>query len=164
MLDRENLRELNQELQMMGKTLKDVQVADYMISGAVTSITVEVTNTNIGGGSIPVVGGIDIKKTEAKMTVDVRLIDIASTMVTATKSYEAHSGKTATSLGTGGVLGSVGIGGAFSSLKGTALEEVTRDIVIRSTADLIGFIQKNIATSVANSTKPSEHLKKEETE
>lgn len=141
-LERENIEELKQELALMGKELKDVAVADYLIGGSVTSIKMENKTTSIGFGLIPVIGSVDFKKTMAILAMDMRLIDVNSTKVLNTRTYEAQSGKSSTGIGGGTLFGNVGFGAAFTSLQGTALEEVARDIVIRAAKDLIVTVQQ----------------------
>lgn len=141
-LDRENIEELSKELAILGKDLKDVAVADYLIGGSVTSIKVENNNTSVGFGLIPIIGSVDFKKTRATMAMDVRLIDVSTTRVLNTKTYEAASVKSSSGIGGGGGIGSVGFGGAYTSLQGTALEEVARDVVIRAALDLVAHIQQ----------------------
>lgn len=67
----------------------------------------------------------------------IRIIDVNSGKVTFTKSYEANNQKSGLGIGAGAGWHGVGFGGIFSQLKGTALEEVVRDVVVSATVDII---------------------------
>ena len=136
-LERENFDEINRELALYGKEMK-IEPADYMISGAITSLTMESSNTNLGLGVLPVLSSIDIKKTKAIVGMDIRVVDVNSAKVTFTKTYEANNSKSGLGFGGGAGWSGVGFGGAYSSLRGSALEEVVRDVVVRATIDIIG--------------------------
>ena len=135
-LERESMEELKQEVALMGKNI-ELEAADFLIGGSVTSLTMETTNTNLGLGIIPVLSAVDIKKTRALVGMDIRIIDVNSGKITFTKSYEANNQKSGLGIGAGGGWNGVGFGGIFSQLKGTALEEVVRDVVVRATVDII---------------------------
>ena len=135
-LERESLEELKQEMALMGKNI-ELEAADFLIGGSVTSLTMETTNTNLGLGIIPVLSAVDIKKTRAIVGMDIRIIDVNSGKVTFTKSYEANNQKSGLGIGAGTGWHGVGFGGIFSQLKGTALEEVVRDVVVRATVDIV---------------------------
>lgn len=136
-LERESLEELKQEMALMGKNI-ELEAADFLVGGSVTSLTMETTNTNLGLGIIPVLSAVDIKKTKAVVGMDIRIIDVNSGKITFTKSYEANSQKSGLGIGAGAGWHGVGFGGIYSQLKGTALEEVVRDIVVRATVDIVG--------------------------
>lgn len=135
-LERESLEELKQEMALMGKKI-ELEAADFLVGGAVTSLTMETTNTNLGLGIIPILSAVDIKKTRAIVGMDIRIIDVNSGKVTFTKSYEANNQKSGLGIGAGAGWHGVGFGGILSQLKGTALEEVVRDVVVRATVDIV---------------------------
>jgi curli biogenesis system outer membrane secretion channel CsgG len=135
-LERESLEELKQEMALIGKKV-ELEAADFLIGGAVTSLTMETTNTNLGLGIIPILSAVDIKKTKAIVGMDIRIIDVNYGKVTFTKSYEANNQKSGLGIGAGAIWHGVGFGGIFSQLKGTALEEVIRDVVVRATVDIV---------------------------
>lgn len=135
-LERESLEELKQEIALMGKNI-ELEAADFLIGGSVTSLTMETTNTNLGLGIIPVLSAVDIKKTRAVVGMDIRIIDVNSGKITFTKSYEANNQKSGLGIGAGAGWHGVGFGGIYSQLKGTALEEVVRDVVVRATVDIV---------------------------
>jgi len=136
-LERESLEELKQEMAFMGKNI-ELEAADFLVGGSVTSLTMETTNTNLGLGIIPVLSAVDIKKTKAVVGMDIRIVDVNSGKITFTKSYEANNQKSGLGIGAGAGWHGVGFGGIYSQLKGTALEEVVRDVVVRATVDIVG--------------------------
>lgn len=137
-LEREVFNEIKRELELLGKDAK-IEPADFLVSGSVTSIGTESTNTNLGLGFIPILSSVDIKKTTVTVSMDIRLIDISSAKIVFTKTYEANNSKTGVGVGAGAVFGGIGFGGVMSSLHGTPLEEVVRDIVIRAATEIASF-------------------------
>lgn len=150
LLEREGLVQMKQEMALAGVEFKP-PTADYMVMGSVNSIKVENSNTNLGGGYIPVIGSVDIKKTSVALGFDVRLVTVSTGRIIFSKTYEGSNNMQGFGVGGAASWGNVGFGGAYSNLKGTPLEEVARDIIIRVTTDLIGTIQK--AQSVPASTE-----------
>lgn len=148
-LERESLEELKQDMALMGKKI-ELEAADFLVGGAVTSLTMETTNTNLGLVIIPVLSAVDIKKTKAIVGMDIRIIDVNSGKVTFTKSYEANNQKSGLGIGAGAGWHGVGFGGILSQLKGTALEEVVRDVVVRATVDIV-----NSGNSLKAQVKPT---------
>jgi len=136
-LERESLEELKQEMALIGKNI-ELETADFLVGGSVTSLTMETTNTNLGLGIIPLLSAVDIKKTKAVVGMDIRIIDVNSGKITFTKSYEANNQKSGLGIGAGAGWHGVGFGGIYGQLKGTALEEVVRDVVVRATVDIVG--------------------------
>jgi curli biogenesis system outer membrane secretion channel CsgG len=154
-MERENLEEVQQELALIGKRVQ-IEAADLLIGGSITSIRVEKTNTNLGFGIIPVLSAVDIKKTKATMNMDLRLIDVGSAKIVATKTYEAQSGKSSLGIGAGAAWGNVGFGDVYSNLKGSALEEVAREIVLRGAVDLIESARAAVASKTTSQPAPVE--------
>ncbi len=157
-LERESLEELKQEMALMGKKI-ELEAADFLVGGAVTSLTMEMTNTNLGLGIIPVLSAMDIKKTRAIVGMDIRIIDVNSRKVTFTKSYEANNQKSGLGIVAGAGWHGAGFGGILSQLKGTALEEVVRDVVVRATVDIVNSgnslkAQVQPANTVLTTTSP----------
>jgi len=124
------------ELEEIGIEASKVK-PDYIVTGAITSISWQQKSGSFGGGYLPIIGAITRTKTEARMTMDIRIIRTEDGEVVFSKTYSAESGKTKY-----GILGAglFGFGGAASGLAGTAMEEVARDIIIRATADIAKFL------------------------
>ncbi len=151
-LDREQMAEIQKELALLGKQVQ-LDAADYLIGGAITSLTMESSNTNLGGGVLPVLSLFNVKKTKAIIEMDIRVIDVETGKITFSKSYEANNSKTGLGVGGGAAYSGVGFGGIYSSLKGTALESIVRDVVIRATVDIVNA--KDTLKSRVVSSKPS---------
>jgi len=128
---------------------------EYLITGAITSISWKQKSGSFGGGYLPIVGAITKTKTEARMTMDVRVVRTEDGEVVFSKSYSAESGKTRY-----GIIGAglFGFGGAASGLAGTAMEEVARDIIARASADIAKLLNPE---SVRIEIKPAEEQLKE---
>lgn len=155
--DREQMDEIAEELKRAGKTVQTEQ-AEFLISGAVTQIDVSTENKSFGGGWIPVVGSIGSKTQRAAVALDMRLVNVNTAKVVASKRASASTESSSMSIGAAGAIigggGIGGFGGAFSSLKGTNLEAVTRDALAQSVVFLVDAVRqaKGIApvTSTAN--------------
>ena len=139
-MDRESMEEIKKELAFAGKTM-ETQAADFLIAGSVTQIEMEKTNASIGWGLIPVIGSIGRTTQKASLGLDLRLVSVDSGKVLSTKKIESSTEDSAfaisgVGIGMGGA-GIVGFGGAYSSLKGTSLEKVTRDAIYKATDFLV---------------------------
>lgn len=135
-LDRELMAELASERALSG-IQGNVQSADLLATGAITSLSYEKSKSVIGGGFVPVVGGVSTSKVTAKIGMDVRVIDVITGRVTYTKTYNAESGKRGFGLAGGGLIGS-GILGAGHSVKGgVEIEEASRDLVSHVALDMV---------------------------
>lgn len=138
--DREQLAEIQAELARAGKQVQ-TQQADFLISGAVTQVDVSQEKKSFGGGFIPFVGAIGTKTQKAAVALDMKLVDINTAKVLASKRASASTENSSFAIGAGG-LGTVGgnfggFGGSLSSLKGTNLEAVTKDAIVQSVTFLV---------------------------
>lgn len=138
--DREQMDEIQAELARAGKQVQ-TQQADYLISGAVTQVDVSQEKSSFGGGFIPFVGAIGTKTQKAAVSIDMRLVDVNSAKVLASKRASASTETSSFTLGGAGIgtMGGTfgGFGGSLSSLKGTNLEAVTKDAIIQSVNFLV---------------------------
>lgn len=148
--DREAMDEIAKELEMAGKKVQ-TQQADFLVSGAVTQIEVTQDNKSLGGGllgaitSNPIIGavagGVGFKTQKASVGLDMKLVNVNTAKVVASKRAEASSETSSFTLGggvgAGGTGGIAGFGGSLSSLKGTNLEAVTKDAIVQSVHFLV---------------------------
>lgn len=128
--EREAMDELAKELALVGKTV-EVQQADYMISGAITSISMSTKKQAIGGGMIPIVGAISTTKKSADLGLDIKIIDVNKAKIVDAKTFTGNNQTSSYGLGMGGYGGGIGLVGGLSNLKGTPMEEVVRDVLAR---------------------------------
>jgi curli biogenesis system outer membrane secretion channel CsgG len=150
--DREQMDEIADELARAGKKLNSRQ-AEFLISGAVTDIEVSQKNSNFGGGLIPIVGGIGSKKQKASVSLDMKLVNVDTATVVASKQATASTESRSFSVGAGGIgmMGGSfgGFGGSFSNLKGTNLEAVTKDAIAQSVIFLVDEVRRAKGSAVA---------------
>jgi curli biogenesis system outer membrane secretion channel CsgG len=128
--EREALEELNKELALVGKKV-EVQQADFMISGAITSIAMATERKQFLGGFLPIIGAISSTTKTADLGMDIKIIDVNRAKVLEAKTFVANN--ETSSYGFGGAAFGPGMGGmgGMSSIKGTPMEDVVRDVLVR---------------------------------
>ena len=147
--ERASLDELNKELALVGKKV-EAEAADFLITGSITSLGFEQSSTGLGalGGFFKgplalVAGSVDWKKTKVHMNMDLRVVNVSKAKIVGSKTLQADNQKSGFGLSAAGYAGGVGLGGNNASISGSPLEEVARDLLVRSTT----FITDNIASS-----------------
>lgn len=131
--EREAMDEVAKELALVGKKV-EIQQADYMISGSITSISMSTQKSSFGGGLIPIIGAISNTKVTADLGMDIKIIDINKAKILDSKTFLGNNETSSTGIGLGGFVGGGLVGGAFSSTKGTPMEPVVRDVLTRVAA------------------------------
>lgn len=126
--ERESLDELAKELALVGKKV-EVQQADFMISGSITSINMSSDKASIGGGFIPVIGMLSITTKKADVALDIKLIDVNRAKIVDSKTFVANNETSSTSIGGLGFGGAGVLMGGLSSFKDTQMEPLIRDIL-----------------------------------
>lgn len=126
--EREAMDELAKELALVGKKM-EVQQADFMISGAITSISMESKKSSLGGGFIPIIGAISTTKQSAEIALDIKIIDINRAKVFDAKTFQANNETSSTSFGAVGFGPGGVLGGGISTIKNTPMEPIVRDIL-----------------------------------
>lgn len=153
--DRDAMDEIAKELELAGKKVQ-AQQAEFLVSGAVTQIDVSTDNKSFGAGLIPIIGSIGTKTQKAEVALDMKLVDVNTAKVVASKRASASTENSSFSMGAigGGTVGGTigGFGGSLSSLKGTNLEAVTKDAIVQSVNFLVEAARaaKPVATAQAN--------------
>jgi curli biogenesis system outer membrane secretion channel CsgG len=152
--ERAALDELNKELALVGRKI-EAEAADYMVTGSITSLGFESNSTSLGGfnflkGPLGLLAGsVDFKKTKVHMNMDLRVVDIRKAKILASKTFQADNQKSGFGLGGTGWGHGAMLGGSHASISGSPLEEVARDLLIRSTVFLAETIaQKGITQRV----------------
>jgi curli biogenesis system outer membrane secretion channel CsgG len=146
-MERASLDELNKELALVGKKV-EAEAADFLITGSITSLGFEQSATGLGGlgglfkGPLALVAGsVDFKKSKVHMNMDLRIVNVSKAKLLASRTFQADNQKSGFGLSAAGWGGGVGLGGNHASISGSPLEEVARDLLVRSTS----FIADNLA-------------------
>ncbi len=146
-MERESLEEINKELALVGKKV-EAESADYMVTGSITSLGFEQSSTGLSGlGFLPkpialLAGGVDYKKSKVWMNMDIRLVDIRKAKLLSSRTFEANNQRNGFGVSAAGWAG-VGFGGNHASISGSPLEEVARDLLVRSAS----YVAENLAGS-----------------
>lgn len=153
--ERAEMEEINKELALIGKKV-EAEAADYMITGSITSLGFEQSSTGLGGlgflkGPLGLLAGsVDFKKSKVHMNMDIRVVDVKRAKIIASKTFQANNEKNGFGMSALGWGGGVGLGGSHASISGSPLEEVARDLLVKSTSFLAETIAaKNITERVA---------------
>ncbi|NVD73488.1 hypothetical protein HUX88_23535 [Duganella sp. BJB1802] len=153
--ERAEMEEINKELALIGKKV-EAEAADYMITGSITSLGFEQSSTGLGGlgflkGPLGLLAGsVDFKKSKVHMNMDIRVVDVKRAKIIASKTFQANNEKNGFGVSALGWGGGVGLGGNHASISGSPLEEVARDLLVKSTSFLTETIAaKNITERVA---------------
>jgi curli biogenesis system outer membrane secretion channel CsgG len=153
--ERAALDEINKELALVGKKV-EADAADYMITGSITSLGFEQSSTGLGGMSFLkgplalLAGSVDYKKSKVHMNMDIRVVDVKRAKIIASKTFQANNEKTGFGISALGWGGGTALGGNHASISGSPLEEVARDLLVKSTSFLTETIAaKNITEHVA---------------
>lgn len=142
-MERGALEEVQRELALTGKQVQ-LESADYIISGSITSLGFDQSGTGVGAilaRYVPVLGGVEYKSTKAHLNLDLRLIDTHKAKILASKTFQGDNQRSGFGIGGLGFAGGMALGGNHSSISGTPLEEVARDVLVRATV----FITNQLA-------------------
>jgi curli biogenesis system outer membrane secretion channel CsgG len=153
--ERQQLDEINKELALIGKKV-EAEAADFLITGSITSLGFEQSATGLGGlggflkGPLAIVAGsVDWKKTKVHMNMDLRVVDVRKAKILGSKTFQADNQRSGFGLSGGGWAGGVGLGGSHAAITGSPLEEVARDLLVRSTAYITDTLaSKNVTERV----------------
>jgi curli biogenesis system outer membrane secretion channel CsgG len=155
--EREAMDELAKELALVGKKV-DVQQADFMISGSITSLNMMTEKKQLGGGFIPVIGLFSSTTKTADLGLDIKVIDVNRAKIIDSRTFMANNETTSMSFGAVGFGGIGLLAGGMSSYKDTPLEPIIRDILAQvasfAATKLVNL--KGAAAPVAVTAGPSE--------
>lgn len=153
--ERAEMDEINKELALIGKKV-EAEAADYMITGSITSLGFEQSATGLGGLSFlkgplgMLAGAVDYKQSKVHMNMDIRIVDVKRAKIIASKTFQANNQKNGFGVSAMGWGGGTGLGGNHASISGSPLEEVARDLLVKSTSFLTQTIAtKNITEHIA---------------
>jgi curli biogenesis system outer membrane secretion channel CsgG len=146
-MERASLDEINKELALIGKKVEH-EAADFLITGSITSLGFEQSSTGLGalGGFLKgplalAAGSVDFKSSKVHMNMDLRVVDVRKAKILSSRTLQADNQRSGFGLSGAGWGGGVGLGGSHASISGSPLEEVARDLLVRSTS----FITETLA-------------------
>ncbi|WP_448588625.1 CsgG/HfaB family protein [Thermocrinis sp.] len=115
-VDLEQYERMKKLLEATGQKVQPPKV-DYMIMGPITALELQRSGGALGGGFVPIVGAINIKKDQARLGVDVNVIKPETLEVAHSLSLDANSEKVSWGLfGAGGGSGGLGFYRIFAYL------------------------------------------------
>lgn len=128
--ERESLDELNKELALVGKKV-EVQQADFLITGSITSINLSTEKKQFAGGWIPVLGSISTTTKTADLGLDIKVIDVNKAKLLEGKTFTGNNETSSYSFGAAAFGPGMGALGGMSNIKGTPMEDVLREVLVR---------------------------------
>lgn len=134
-VDRRLMEELAEEHKLSGRKMS-FDSADVLMSGAITSLSYERKKSRLGGGFLPVVGGISSSNTIAKIGMDVRIVDVNTGRVSYANTLNAESGRKNFGIA-GGVISGGLLGGSHSVKGGVEMEEASRILIQDAVVDIV---------------------------
>ncbi|AAK23672.1 hypothetical protein EIB18_09010 [Caulobacter vibrioides] len=141
---REDFEDLRREAEAAGITLKSAS-ADYLVTGAITSLAVGAKTQSFGGGFVPLVGAVSRSTKSANISIDVRLVDVKASEVKASQTFDVSNERSSWGAGGAGWGGSGALFGAASSTQSPELDSVANESVIQAA----NYIVTQVAGSAA---------------
>jgi curli biogenesis system outer membrane secretion channel CsgG len=157
-VDLEQYERMKKLLEATGQKVQPPKV-DYTIIGSITALELERRGGPLGGGVVPLLGAVSVKKDKAKLAVDVNVITPETLEVAYSKSFEANSEKSSWSLFGAGAGGSAFGGAGWSISRNLSLDVVARDVVVQVANALAETLAKD---KIVERPKPPKEEKKEE--
>ncbi|MFZ8859267.1 MAG: CsgG/HfaB family protein [Thermocrinis sp.] len=161
-VDLEQYERMQKLLSATGQKVQPPKV-DYMIIGSITALELERSGGPLGGGVVPLLGAISVKKDKAKLAADVNVIKPETLEVAYSKSFSANSEKTSWSLFGGGAAGAFG-GAGWSISKNLSLDVVARDVVVQVANALAEELARDKIVERPKLTKEEEKRKQDKQE
>ncbi len=121
--------------------------ADILVVGAITAFEPEASG--IGGGGIaipfkvPVLGGVAIKKKEAYIAVDIRLIDVRTGRIISATTVEGKASQWKVGTGGAGVFGNMALGAGLEVYKNTPMEKAIRVMIEKAVQAIAKMVPEN---------------------
>lgn len=137
--ERETIKQLKEEAELAGVEFKPKR-ADFLITGAITSVAVTKKTNALAGGIVPVVGAFSKSKRSANISMDVRLVDTSTSSIKGSQTFDVSSEKSNWSFGAGGYSNGLALGGA-SSKTTPELDTVVNEAVIKAA----GYVAESLA-------------------
>jgi len=159
-VDLEQYERMKKLLEATGQKVQPPKV-DYMIMGSITALELERSGGALGGGLIPILGAINVRKDKAKLGVDVNIIKPETLEIIYSNSFDANSEKSSWGLFGAGAGGGFGAGGGWSISKNLSLDMVARDVVVQVANSIA---EKLAPDKIIERPKPPTKQEKEEQE
>ncbi|NPA48495.1 MAG: hypothetical protein GXO20_00805 [Thermodesulfobacteria bacterium] len=121
--------------------------ADILVIGAITSFEPESSGIGVGGVvvpyKIPFLGGMKFKKKDAYIAADIRLVDVRTGRVISATTVEGKASSWKVGGLMGGVLGDVALGGGLEAYKNTPLEKAVRVMLYNAVEAISRMVPEN---------------------
>jgi curli biogenesis system outer membrane secretion channel CsgG len=144
--EREAMEELQKEAALSGIKI-EVKPADFLLTGAITSVGMETAKTSIGGGMIPVVGGFSKTTKNANLAMDIRVVEVRKANVKASKSFNSNDQTSSWGLAGGGLVGGGALFGGHSVTKSPEMDKLAAQTVLYATSYLVDTLAANAVVS-----------------
>lgn len=129
-VDLEQYEKMKRLLAATGQQVQPPKV-DYVISGSITALELERSGGALGGGLIPIIGAINVRKDKARIGVEINVMNPQTLEIAFSNSFDANSEKSSWGLFGAGAGGGFGAGGGWSVSKNMSLDMVARDVVVQ---------------------------------
>ncbi len=152
----EGLREIQKELrlgqsgyvnQRQAPEMGLMEGADILVIGSITAFEPEASG--IGGGGIvvpfgvPLIGGAVVKKKEAYIAADIRLVDVRTGRIINATTVEGKASSWKAGGGAGFVLGTVALAGGLGGYRNTPMEKAVRVMLESAINEIAKLVPEN---------------------
>ena len=144
--DRQAIEELKKEAEISGVEFKP-KPSDFLVSGSITEVTFKANSTAIGGGFIPVIGALSTTNHEARVAIEVRILDVKNGSILDSQTFEANSSKRDFGIGGIGFGRGGALGGGVSSTNSPELDSVANQTVVVAIGHVTNLLAKDAITS-----------------
>ncbi len=121
--------------------------ADILVVGAITAFEPEASGFGAGGVvvpfKVPLIGGVKVKKKEAYIAADLRLIDVRTGRVINATSVEGKASSWNVGGIGGGIFGDVGLGGGLEVYRNTPMEKAVRVMLYNAVQAISQLVPEN---------------------
>ncbi len=129
-VDLEQYEKMKKLLAATGQQVQPPKV-DHVVSGSITALELERSGGALGGGFIPVLGAINVRKDKARIGVEINVMNPQTLEIAFSNSFDANSEKSSWGLFGAGWGGGGAAGGGWSVSKNMSLDMVARDVVVQ---------------------------------
>lgn len=144
--EREAMEELQKEATLSGIKM-EIKPADFLLTGAITSVGMETAKTSFGGGMIPVIGGFSKTTKNANLAMDIRVVDVRKANVKASKSFNSNDQSSSWGLYGGGLAGGGALFGGHSVTKSPEMDKLAAQTVLYATSYLVDTLAADAVVS-----------------